>query len=181
MLIHHICGSYSREIMPRHSPLVPPSLQFAQISLLLLVHPLQLGQADTVLHFHCVQHVHRHFTVQLKGTGRRKKKKRALFSQCHVFHLWVIIIICLYPTGSSFLCLQLYFLPGSSVLGRSMRDCFLMASSKICLLTSRRQSRPSSVISGQEAERIETREEFTIRNLELTSSFPPLIAHLRPC
>lgn len=57
----------------------------------------------------------------------------------------------LHLTGSSFLCLQLYFLLGSSVLGRSMWDCFSMASNKICLLASRRQSKPSKVRSEWDA------------------------------
>lgn len=66
----------------------------------------------------------------------------------------------LYLTGSSFLCLQLYFLLGSSVLGRSMWDCFSMASNKICLLASRRQSRPSNVRSEWDAEEIQRLEKY---------------------
>lgn len=48
---------------------------------------------------------------------------------------------CRHSTGSSFLCLQLYFLLGSSVLGRLMWDCSFIASNRIVLLASRRQSR----------------------------------------
>lgn len=49
------------------SPLVSASLQFAQISLLLLVRLLQLSQVDAVLYFHRIQYIQRHFTKQLKG------------------------------------------------------------------------------------------------------------------
>lgn len=55
------------------SPFVSASLQLAQISLLLLVRLLQLRQANAVLHFNCVQHVHGHFTVQLQRTEKSHK------------------------------------------------------------------------------------------------------------
>ena len=70
------------------------------------------------------------------------------------FHQWGTMNCLHHFTGSSFLCLQLYFLLGSRVLGRSMWDCFSMASNRICLLASRRQSRPSNVRPGVDVKRV---------------------------
>lgn len=147
LLLQRARGGYLKW---HHSPLVSASLQFAQISLLLLVGLLQLSQVDAVFHFYCIQHIQRHFTKQLKGPD-----KSITFSRQAHFYLGTISA-CRHRTGSSFLCRQLYFLLESSVLGKSMCDCFSMASNKICLLASRRQSRPFNSASGQEAEGMTT-------------------------
>lgn len=148
------CANAHSESRWRVSPLVSASLQFAQISLLLLVHLLQLSQVDAVLHFHRIQHIQRHLAEELRGP-----EKSVTFCKQKDFYPRTIMA-CLRRTGSSFLCLQLYFLLGSSVLGKSMCDCLSMASSKICLLASRRQSRPFNAASGREAEEIKRWQEF---------------------
>lgn len=74
----------------QHLPLVSASLQLVQLSLLFLICPLKLRQANAVLHFNGVQHVHRHFTIQLhRDTVTRSNTGDYSITKFHKLAIWV--------------------------------------------------------------------------------------------
>lgn len=73
VIISRSSDSYSKcaSSVKKNLPLVSASLELAELSLLLFIRLLQLSQADTEFHFHCVQHIQRQFTVQLQREATR--------------------------------------------------------------------------------------------------------------
>lgn len=81
----------------KNLPLVSASLELTELSLLLFIRLLQLSQADTEFHFHCVQHIQRQFTVQLQ----REATRWETFPKPTHFQLWATRFLILPVPPSS--------------------------------------------------------------------------------